>query len=126
MKGEKMNKVMIIGKLGKDAECKYTPDGTMITSFSVATSEKYKDKHGEKVEKTEWHNITAFRKLAEICAEYLKKGSQVYCEGKLQTDKWEKDGKKYSSTKIILEKMEMLGSKKTDNTGQQQSESVPF
>lgn len=121
-----MNKVMIIGKLGKDAECKYTPDGTMITSFSVATSDRYKDKRGEKVEKTEWHNITAFGKLAEICAEYLKKGSQVYCEGKLQTDKWEKDGKKYSATKIILEKMEMLGSKKQENTEQQQSESVPF
>ena len=123
-----MNKAILIGKLGKDPETRYTQDGTMITSFSIATSEKWKDKNGEKVEKTEWHNITAFKKLAEICAEYLKKGSQVYCEGKIQTDTWEKDGQKHNATKIILEKMEMLGNKKQEPTEQQSApmEDVPF
>lgn len=126
-----MNKAIIIGKLGKDPETRYTPDGVMITSFSIATSEKWKDKNGEKVEKTEWHNITAFKKLAEICAEYLKKGSQVYCEGKIQHDTWEKDGVKHSATKIILEKMEMLGGKpknepQGDNGQPPTQDDIPF
>jgi len=123
-----MNKATLIGNLGKDPESRYTPEGTMITSFSIATSEKWKDKNGERVEKTEWHNITAFKKLAEICAEYLKKGSQVYCEGKIQYDTWEKDGVKHNATKIILEKMEMLDSKEKKEEAQPSApmEDVPF
>lgn len=104
-----MNKVILTGRLGKDPESKYTQDGTMVTSFSLATSENYKDKNGEKVQKTEWHNITAYGKPAEICAEYLKKGSQVLVEGQIKYQKWEKDGQAHYRTHIKLVNLEMLG-----------------
>lgn len=110
MKG--VNRVTIVGNLGRDAETRYTPGGTAICSFSVATTESWKDKQtGEKQERTEWHRIETFGKLAEICGEYLKKGSQVYIEGKLRTDEYEKDGIKRWSTKIIADQMQMLGGK---------------
>jgi single-strand DNA-binding protein len=106
-----LNKVMVIGRLGKDPETRYTANGKPVTNFSVATSERW-TKDGEKQERTEWHNVVAFDKLAEIMAEYLRKGSQVYIEGKLQTRKWQdKEGKDRYSTEIVASQMQMLGGK---------------
>lgn len=105
-----INKVIIVGNLGADPETRYTPSGTAITSIRVATSESWKDKQtGEQQERTEWHRVEFFGRLAEIAGEYLKKGRQVYVEGKLRTDEYEKDGVKRWSTKIIADEMQMLG-----------------
>jgi single-strand DNA-binding protein len=108
-----VNKVILVGNLGRDPETRYMPDGTAITNFSIATTESWKDKtSGEKQEKTEWHRIVTYRRLAEIAGEYLKKGSQVYIEGKLQTRKWtDKDGVEKYTTEIIGDEMKMLGSR---------------
>ncbi|MEO6694364.1 MAG: single-stranded DNA-binding protein [Ignavibacteria bacterium] len=106
-----LNKVLLIGHLGKDPELSYTPSGVAVCKFTLATNESYKGDDGNWVEKTEWHNITAWRKLGEICSQYLKKGSKVYLEGKIQTDSYEKDGKKNYFTKIVLNEMVMLDSK---------------
>ncbi len=107
-----LNKAMIIGRLGKDPEIRYFQDGTAVVNFTIATSEKWKDKStGENREKTEWHRITAFRRLAEICGEYLTKGKEVYIEGRLQTRSWEKDGITRYTTEVVADKMQMLGSK---------------
>ena len=115
-----VNKVLLIGRLGRDPEVRYTPDGTAIANFSIATSEEWKDKKtGEKQERTEWHRIVAFRRLGEICGEYLSKGRQVYVEGRLQTRDWQdKDGNKRYTTEIVASQMQMLGSRDTyDNAG---------
>jgi len=113
-----VNKVILLGRLGKDPEVRYMPNGDAVCNFSLATSESWKDKSGEKQEKTEWHNIVIYRKLAEIAGEYLKKGSQVYVEGKLQTRKWQtKDGQDRYTTEIIAHEMQMLGSKSGDTSG---------
>jgi single-strand DNA-binding protein len=109
-----VNKVILVGSLGRDPEIRYMTNGEAVANFSMATSENWKDKSGAKQEKTEWHNIVMYRKLAEIAGEYLKKGSPVYIEGKLQTRKWEKDGVTRYSTEIIGESMQMLGSKPSD------------
>ncbi len=106
-----LNKVMLIGHLGKDPELSYTPSGTAVCKFSIATNDSYKGDDGNWIEKTEWHNITAWRKLAEICSQYLKKGSKIYLEGKIQTDTYEKDGKKNYFTKIVMNEMVMLDNK---------------
>jgi len=106
-----VNKVIIIGNLGRDPETRYMPDGGAITNISVATTDTWKDKSGEKQEKTEWHRVAFFGKLAEIAGEYLKKGSQVYVEGRLQTREWEKDGVKRYTTEIVANQMQMLGSR---------------
>ena len=108
-----VNKCIIIGRLGKDPELKYTQSGDAVAKFSVATSETWKDKNtGEKQERTEWHNIEAWRRLGEIAGEYLHKGSQVYIEGKLKTESWEdRDGTKRYMTKIVAQSMQMLGGK---------------
>ncbi len=107
-----VNKVILVGNLGRDPETRYMPDGAAITNFSIATTEQWKDKSGEKQEKTEWHRISTFQRLAEIAGEYLKKGSQVYIEGRLQTRKWtDKDGVEKFTTEIIADKMQMLGSR---------------
>jgi single-strand DNA-binding protein len=106
-----VNKVILIGRLGKDPETRYMPNGEAVTNATLATSENWKDKSGEKQEKTEWHNLVFYRRLAEIAGEYLKKGSQVYIEGKLQTRKWEKDGVTRYTTEIIVNEMTMLGGK---------------
>jgi single-strand DNA-binding protein len=105
-----LNKVMLIGNLGKDPELKYTPSGVAIATFSVATSEQWKDQEGNAQERTEWHNIVAWRKLAEIVGEYLKKGKKVYVEGKLQTRNYEKDGVKRYVTEIVADQVIMLDS----------------
>jgi single-strand DNA-binding protein len=106
-----LNKVLLIGHVGKDPELSYIPSGAAVCKFTLATNESYKGDDGNLVEKTEWHNITAWRKLAEICSTYLKKGSKVYLEGKIQTDTYEKDGKKNYFTKIVISDMVMLDSK---------------
>ncbi len=107
-----LNKVMLIGNLGKDPELRYTTAGTAVASFSIATSEKFKNKAGEWEERTEWHNITLWSRLAEIAGEYLSKGKTVYIEGHLQTRKWQdRDGKDRYTTEIVGEKMQMLGGK---------------
>jgi single-strand DNA-binding protein len=106
-----VNKFIGIGNLGKDPEMRFMPDGKAVTNFSIAISEKYKDKSGEAKEVTEWVNVAFFGKLAEIAGEYLKKGSKVYIEGKMKTEKYSKDGVDRYTTKIIGEKMEMLSSK---------------
>lgn len=115
-----INKVILVGRLGRDPEVRYTPDGTAIANFSIATSEEWKDKStGEKKEKTEWHRIVAFRRLGEICGEYLSKGRQVYIEGRLQTRDWQdKDGNKRYTTEIVASQMQMLGSRESyENRG---------
>ncbi len=107
-----VNKVILVGRLGKDPETRYMPNGEAVTNATLATSETWKDKSGVKQEKTEWHNLTFYRKLAEIAGEYLKKGSMVYVEGKIQTRKWQdKEGKDRYTTDIIVNDMTMLGSK---------------
>src|SRR3990170_3281731 len=107
-----VNKVILIGNLGKDPETRYMPNGEAVTNITLATTETWKDKSGEKQEKTEWHRVTFYRKLAEIAGEYLKKGSQVYVEGRLETRKWQdKEGKDRYTTEIIADRMQMLGSR---------------
>ena len=107
-----VNKVILIGNLGRDPETRYMPEGGAITNISIATTEKWKDKNGEMQEKTEWHRIAFFGKLAEIAGEYLKKGSQVYVEGRLQTRKWQdKDGQDKYTTEVVANVMQMLGSR---------------
>ena len=106
-----INKAVIVGTLGKDPEIRYATNGNAIVNISVATNESWKDKNtGENIEKTEWHRIVVFGRLAEICGQYLKKGSQVYFEGKLQTRKWQdQSGQDRYSTEIVANEMQMLG-----------------
>ena len=105
-----INKVMLIGNLGKDPEIRYMPSGDAIANLTLATTENWKDKQGEKQERTEWHRVSMFGRLAEIAGEYLKKGSSVYIEGKLQTRKWQdKDGNDRYTTEIVANEMKMLG-----------------
>lgn len=108
-----VNKVIIVGNLGRDPETRYMPNGEAVTNVAIATTESWKDKNsGEKKELTEWHRVTFYRKLAEIAGQYLKKGSQVYVEGRLQTRKWtDKDGVERYTTEIIADTMQMLGSR---------------
>jgi single-strand DNA-binding protein len=114
-----INKVILVGNLGADPETRYTPAGLAITSIRIATSESWKDKQtGEQQERTEWHRVKFFGRLAEIAGEYLKKGGQVYIDGKLRTEEYEKDGIKRWSTDIIADEMQMLGSKGGSASGE--------
>ncbi len=107
-----VNKVILIGRLGKDPEVKYTPSGAPVAKFSLATDEVFKDRSGEQQRRTEWHNIVAWNKLAEICGEYLTKGKQVYIEGSIRSRQWEDQaGNKRTSYEIVAREMKMLGSK---------------
>ena len=107
-----INKVILIGNLGRDPETRFLPSGNAVANVSIATTDTWKDKaSGEKKEVTEWHRVVFFGRLAEIAGEYLKKGSQVYVEGRLQTRKYEKDGQDHYSTEIIADTMKMLGSR---------------
>jgi single-strand DNA-binding protein len=107
-----VNKVILVGNLGRDPEVRYMPEGGAITNISIATTDTWKDKNGEKQERTEWHRVVFFGKLAEIAGEYLKKGSQVYVEGALRTRKWQdKDGQDKYTTEIVADRMQMLGSR---------------
>ena len=106
-----VNKVILVGNLGQDPETRYMPSGAAVTNFTVATNESWKDKQtGEQKDRTEWHRVAMFNRLAEIAAEYLRKGSQVYIEGKLRTRKWQgQDGQDRYTTEIIADEMQMLG-----------------
>jgi single-strand DNA-binding protein len=108
-----VNKVILVGNLGKDPEVRYMPNGNAVANITLATSESWKDKQtGEQQEKTEWHRVVMFRRLGEIAGEYLKKGSQVYIEGKLQTRKWQDNaGNDRYTTEIVADEMQMLGSR---------------
>jgi len=107
-----VNKVILVGNLGKDPESRYMPNGDAVVNITLATTDTWKDKGtGEKKEATEWHRVVFFRKLAEIAGQYLKKGSQVYIEGSLKTRKWEKDGHTNYTTEIVADSMQMLGSR---------------
>jgi len=107
-----VNKVILIGNLGADAELRYTPNGTAVANFRVATTEVWKDKDGNLQERTEWHRVVAWRKLAEVAGEWFKKGQQVYIEGRLRTRSWEdKDGNKRFTTEIYADNVQMLGRK---------------
>lgn len=109
-----MNKVLLLGRLGQDVELKHTPSGKSVANFSLATSESYKDQSGQKQDKTEWHKIVVWGKVAELCNQYLSKGSQVLVEGKLQTRSWEdKDGNKRYTTEINATNVQFLGAKGT-------------
>jgi len=110
-----LNKVQLIGNVGKDPETKYLSNGDAVTNLSLATTESWKDKNsGEKVEKTEWHRLVFFRKIAEIAGQYCVKGKQIYVEGRIQTRKYEKDGVTHYSTEIVCDQMKLLGSKPRD------------
>ncbi|MFZ5562425.1 MAG: single-stranded DNA-binding protein [Thermodesulfobacteriota bacterium] len=113
-----VNKAIIIGRLGRDPEVRYTQDGRAVASFSVATSEEWKDKDsGDKKERTEWHRVVAFGRLGEICGEYLAKGRLVYVDGRLQTRSWEKDGVTRYTTEIVASNMQILESKSGGASG---------
>jgi single-strand DNA-binding protein len=122
-----VNKVILVGRLGKDPELRYTPSGAAVANFSIATSEEWKDKNtGEKQERTEWHRIVAWRRLGEICGEYLRKGSQVYIEGRLQTRSWEdRDGNTRYTTEIVAQNMQMLEAAGKAGKAEAISESFP-
>ncbi len=125
-----VNKVILVGNLGRDPETRYMPDGGAITNISIATTSTWKDKGGEKQEQTEWHRVAFFGKLAEIAGEYLKKGSQVYVEGKLRTRKWQdKEGVEKYTTEVIADSMQMLGSRQGmgggDSSGASESSARP-
>ncbi len=128
-----VNKVILIGNLGKDPEVRHLESGAVVANFPIATSETYKDrKSGEKITQTEWHNIVIWRGLAEVAEKYLKKGSSVYIEGKLRTRSWDdKEGNKRYTTEIVADNMTMLGGKSesgssSDNGGTQESSVSPF
>jgi single-strand DNA-binding protein len=107
-----VNKAILVGNLGRDPEVRYTPGGTAVANFTVATSERWKDKTtGEMKEQTEWHRIVAWGRLGEICGEYLARGKQVYIEGRIQTRSWEKDGVTRYTTEIVAQEMKMLGTR---------------
>ena len=113
MAGKSLNRVQLIGNLGKDPELSYTASGVAVAKFSIATGERWKDQEGNVQERTEWHNIVAWRKLAEICGQYLKKGSKAYIEGRLQTRSWDdkNTGVKRYTTEIVADDLIMLDSK---------------
>ncbi|WP_283148982.1 single-stranded DNA-binding protein [Silvimonas soli] len=121
-----LNKVLLIGNLGRDPEVRYTPAGDAVCNFSIATTDRWKDKQGQQQEKTEWHNITMYRRLAEIAGQYLKKGSSVYIEGRIQTRKWQdkQTGADRYTTEIIADQMQML-SGRGGAGGEQHDEQAP-
>ncbi len=113
-----INKVILVGNLGADPEIRYTQSGTAVATFSVATTERWKGQDGEMQENTEWHRIVAWSRLAEICGEYLRKGSRVYIEGKLQTRTWEdQGGNKRYTTEVVTREMKMLSARPSDERG---------
>ena len=120
-----INKVILVGTVGKDPEMKYMPSGDAIANISIATNDAWKDKNtGEKKEVTEWHRVVFFRQLADIVGKYVRKGQQIYIEGSLKTRSWEKDGQKHYATEIVASDMQMLGSK-GDGERTEQSASAP-
>lgn len=121
-----VNKVILMGNLGRDPEVRFMPNGDAVCNFSIATTDSWKDKAGERQEKTEWHNIVMYRRLAEIAGEYLKKGRPVYLEGRLQTRKWQtKEGQDRYTTEVIADSMQMLGGRDGAPTQDSQPSSQP-
>lgn len=121
-----LNKVILIGRLGRDPETRHMPNGEAVCNFSVATSEAWNDRNGQRQERTEWHNITMYRRLAEIAGQYLKKGSQVYLEGKIQTRKYtDKNGVERTAYDIIVNEMKMLGGGNSDQQAQAETPTSP-
>lgn len=121
-----LNKVILIGRLGKDPEVRYMPNGEAVCNFSLATSESWKDQSGQRQERIEWHNITMYRRLAEIAGQYLKKGSQVYLEGRIQSRKYEgKDGIERTAYDIIANEMKMLGGGASEQQTQAETPTTP-
>ena len=124
-----VNKVILVGNIGGDPETKYLPNGNAVTNITLATSDKWKDKQtGEQKERTEWHRVVFFGKVAEIAGEYLRKGSQVYIEGRLQTREWEKDGVKRYTTEVVVDMggtMQMLGGKPQEGQAPQRQAPRP-
>ncbi|WP_026376621.1 single-stranded DNA-binding protein [Aestuariibacter salexigens] len=115
-----VNKVILVGNLGNDPEVRYMPNGNAVANLSLATSESWKDQQGQLQERTEWHRVTMYRRLAEVAGEYLKKGSQIYIEGKLQTRKWQdQNGQDRYTTEIIADQMQMLGGRAQNDGGYQ-------
>ncbi|MGK2860137.1 MAG: single-stranded DNA-binding protein [Thermoanaerobaculia bacterium] len=114
-----VNKVILVGRLGKDPEVRSTPSGQTVAEFTMATDEKYTDKSGNKVERTEWHNVQAWGRLGEICGQYLRKGKLIYIEGRIQTDSWDdkETGQKRYKTRITANEMKMLGSRGEGESG---------
>ncbi len=137
-----VNKVILVGHLGRDPELRYTQNGQAVANFSLATTESYAKRDGEREDRTEWHRIVAWGRLAEICAEYLSKGRQVYVEGRIQTREWEdREGEKRRTTEIVAREMQMLGRRgetsetteepqsadaKTANIGAPSDDDIPF
>lgn len=125
-----LNKVQLIGRLGADPETRYMPNGSAVTNVRIATSETWKDKQtGDKQERTEWHSVAFFGRLAEVAAEYLRKGSQCYVEGKLRTRKWQdRDGNDRYTTEIVANELVMLGGKRSEQPKQAEDfgDEVPF
>jgi len=120
-----VNKVILIGNLGQDPELKYTPSGAAVTTLSIATNEIWKDNDGNRQERTEWHRVVLWRRQAEIAGEYLKKGSKIYIEGRLQTRSWDdKDGQKRYTTEVIADSLTMLDSK-GESSGARSSDAPP-
>src|SRR3990172_10923499 len=120
-----LNKVQIIGHLGKDPEMRYTPSGKPVTTFSVAVSRTWNSADGERHAETEWFNVVAWGNLAEICKQYLVKGQQVYVEGRLQTRRWDdKEGQKHTSVEVVASEMMMLGERRESTTQSQESDSA--
>lgn len=119
MAGKGINKVILLGHLGKDPELKYTPQGTPVAKFSLATSDRFKDKDGNWQDRTEWHNITAWGRTAEIAGEYLKKGRQVYIEGALRTHSWDdkQTGQKKYMTEVVVNDLVLLGGGRSEGGG---------
>jgi single-strand DNA-binding protein len=122
-----VNKVILMGRLGKDPEIRYTPGGTAVAKFSLATEEVFKGKDSQTTKKTEWHNVVAFGRTAEICGEYLRKGSQIYVEGRLQTQKWQdREGATHYKTEVVIGNLQMLGSPGGAKGKQAESQSGPM
>ena len=121
-----LNKVILIGRLGQDPIVRYMPNGEAVCNFSIATSESWNDRNGQRQERTEWHNITMYRRLAEIAGQYLKKGSQVYLEGKIQSRKYQgKDGVERTAYDIIANEMKMLGGGNSEQQAQGETPTPP-
>lgn len=122
-----VNKVILIGRLGKDPDVRYTPSGQAVANFTMATSENWTGKDGQKQERTEWHRIVVWGRLAELCKDYLKKGRQVYIDGKLQTRSWDdKEGKKMYTTEIVANTVQFLGSNQDKTTGVTDNDGVEY
>ena len=113
-----VNRVILIGNLGRDPELRYTPSGTAVANFSLATTDRFSNKQGERQERTEWHRIVAWGRTAELCAQYLSKGRSVYVEGRLQTNEWEdKEGQKRRTTEIVAQTVQFLGGRSAGDAG---------